>query len=230
VALISNSVKQAYLDFLNTPDGVALYQQFKRLLYTQDDSLIQWLNTSVLSALPPVREHNARVCDIGGGDGYRIRRILQFLHDNFRNRFRLDFIEQSPLHVAAFDPVLLGQFCRIKVHNRLFEHVTLPTQSYDLVFLIHSIFAFENGKSIDKVLSLRRHSGNIVIVSNSPDSFLGGLKRIVDGELSDKRFELDDVEVALHELGITYERNRTYTEWAIDKEDMETRYRRHYRE
>jgi len=94
-----------------------------------------------------------------------------------------------------------------------------------LVFLIHSIFAFENDKTIDKVLSLRRDSGNVVVVSNSPDSFLGGLKRIVDEELSEKRFELDDVEQALHKLGVTYERSRTCTEWAIEKKtwkhDME---------
>src|SRR5258708_2763532 len=172
LALIS--IKQAYRDFLNTPEGATVYRQFKRLLYATDDSLVQWLHTSVFRTLPSARALNVRVCDIGGGDGVRITRILQFLHGKFRNSFRLDFIEQSALYVATFDPIPLGQFCRTKKHHVLFEDVSLPTRSYDLVLLIHSIFALDNGRSTAKVLSLRRQSGDIVIVSNARNSFLGG--------------------------------------------------------
>jgi hypothetical protein len=212
-----NSIKQAYRDYLNTPKGVTVYRVFKQLLYAREDSLVQWLNNSILRALPAARALNVRVCDIGGGDGDRITRILQFLHAKFRNRFRLDFIEQSALYIAAFDPTPLAQFCHTRLHHRLFEDVILPTHSYDLVLLIHSIFAFENDGSTEKVLALRRNNGNVVVVSNAPESFLGGLKRLVDQGYKDRRFEIDDLQRALRKLGVNYERRRTETEWAIEK-------------
>jgi hypothetical protein len=212
-----NSIKQAYRDFLNTPEGAALYRQFKRLLYARDDSLVQWLNPSVVQTLPAAQSMHVRVCDIGGGDGDRITRILQFLHAKFKNRFQLDFIEQSALYVAAFNPTPLTKFCQTRKHHALFENVALPTQTYDVVLLIHSIFAFENGKSTEKVLALRKVDGNIVVVSNAPNSFLGGLKRLVDYGYEDKRFEIDDLKNTLRKLGIDYRQYRARTEWAIEK-------------
>lgn len=212
-----NSIKQAYRDFLNTPEGVALYRQFKKLLYARQDSLVQWLNNSVLLTLPAARKLNVRVCDIGGGDGGRITRILQFLQGKFKNRFRLDFIEQSALYVSEFKPQPLTPFCRITINHGLFEDAKLTVGNYDLVLLIHSIFAFENGDSTRKVLDLRRTDGNIVIVSNAPNSFLGGLKRLTDTDYSDKRFEIDDLKQSLRKSGVDFRQQTTFTEWAIDK-------------
>ena len=212
-----NSIKEAYREFLNTPEGAKVYRQFKRLLYAKEDSLVQWLDTSILRPLPAARGLNVRVCDIGGGDGDRITRILQFLHAKFKNRFRLDFVEQSAVYVAAFDPMPLAKFCRTKVHHSLFENVRLPLKSYDLVLLIHSIFAFESDVLTEKVLSLRRRGGSIVVVSNSPNSFLGGLKRLVDEKFADSRFEIIDLERGLRSLGVTFRRRKTNTEWVIDK-------------
>lgn len=211
------SVKQAYRDFLNTPEGAKLYRQFKRLLYAKEDSLVQWLNTCVLKALPASRGLNVRVCDIGGGDGDRITRILQVLRGKFRNRFSLDFVEQSAVYAAAFNLMPLEKFCRTKVYHSLFEDVRLPIKSYDLVLLIHSIFAFENEVSAEKVLSLRRSGGSVVVVSNASNSFLGGLKRLVDEGFADRRFEIIDLERVLRRLGVKYRRRRTNTEWAIEK-------------
>ena len=212
-----NSIKQAYRDFLNTPEGAALYRQFKQLLYARQDSLVQWLNASVLLTLPAARKLNVRVCDIGGGDGNRITRILQFLKSKFKNRFHLDFIEQSALYVSEFNPETLTKFCRTKVNHCLFEDAKLSVGSYDLVLLIHSIFAFENGDSTEKVLSLRRKGGNIVVISNAPNSFLGGLKRLTDAGYSDKRFEIDDLKRSFRKLGVNFKQESTFTEWAIDK-------------
>ena len=212
-----NSIKQAYRDFLNTPEGAALYRQFKQLLYARQDSLVQWLNASVLLTLPAARKLNVRVCDIGGGDGDRITRILQFLQSKFKNRFHLDFVEQSALYVSEFNRKPLPQFCRTEIKHCLFEDAKLTTGNYDLVLLIHSIFAFENGDSTRKVLALRRRDGNIVIVSNAPNSFLGGLKRLTDTGFSDKRFEIDDLKRSLRKSGVYFRQQTTFTEWAIDK-------------
>ena len=212
-----NSIKKAYRDFLNTPEGANVYRQFKRLLYARTDSLVQWLNPSVFQTLPAAQGLDVRVCDIGGGDGDRVTRILQFLHAKFKNRFHLDFIEQSALYVTDFNPKPLNKFCQIKIHHSLFEDVTLPIQSFDLVLLIHSIFAFENGNATEKVLALRRSGGNVIVVSNAPNSFLGGLKRLVDYGYDDKRFEIDDLKRVLKKLGVAYSEKRTRTAWAIEK-------------
>lgn len=212
-----NSIKQAYRDFLNTPEGAALYRQFKQLLYARQDSLVQWLNASVLLTLPAARKLKVRVCDIGGGDGDRITRILQFLQAKFKNRFHLDFVEQSALYVSEFNPEPLTQFCQTKKNHCLFENAKLTAGNYDLVLLIHSIFAFESGDSTRKVLDLRREDGNIVIVSNAPNSFLGGLKRLCDTGYSDKRFEIDDLKRSLRKSGVAFRQQTTFTEWAIDK-------------
>ena len=212
-----SSIKKAYRDFLNTHEGANVYRQFKRLLYARNDSLVQWLNPSVFQTLPAVRGLKVRVCDIGGGDGDRITRILQFLQSRFGNRFHLDFIEQSALYVSEFDPAPLSQFCRTKVHHKLFEETELSAKSYHLVLLIHSIFAFENGNSTEKVLALRRDGGSIVVVSNASKSFLGGLKRLTDYGYEDRRFEIDDLERTLRKLQIPYQRRTTQTEWAIER-------------
>jgi hypothetical protein len=212
-----SSIKKAYCDFLNTPEGAHLYREFKRLLYAREDSLVQWLNTSKLRALPSTQLLNVHVCDIGGGDGDRITRILQFLQAKFKNHFHLDFVEQSALYVSEFDTEPLSRFCRTKVYHSLFEETKLSAGKYDLVLLIHSIFAFQNGESTQKVLALPRSGGSIVIVSNAPNSFLGGLKRLTDSDYSDRRYEIDDLIRTLRKSGIRYKQDITVTDWAIDK-------------
>lgn len=211
------SIKKAYREFLNTPEGANVYRQFKRLLYAREDSLVQWLNTSFLRTLPATQSLNVHVCDIGGGDGDRITRILRFLHNTFKNKFHLHFVEQSKLYVAAFNPAPLIPYCQTKKYHCLFEDADLPARNYDLTLLIHSIFAFENGRSTEKVLALRRAGGSIVVVSNAPNSFLGGLKKLTDSGYSDERFEIDDLKRSLKRLGVHFKEISTFTEWAIDK-------------
>ena len=110
-----------------------------------------------------------------------------------------------------------ASFCRTKMHHCLFENANLPVENYDLTLLIHSIFAFENGASTEKVLSLRRAGGSIVVVSNAPNSFLGGLKRLTDYGYEDRRFEIDDLKHALRKSGLSFKQNSTFTVWAIDR-------------
>jgi len=97
----------------------------------------------------------------------------------------------------------------------------LPSGYYDLVLLIHSIFAFENGQAIMKVMELRNPEGKVVVVSNASDSFLGGLKRLVDNEYNDKRYELDDLQRSLQEQNIHYQSYEFSTNWAISRIDYD---------
>ena len=209
------SIKEAYRNFLNTDYGSQLYNAFKLVLYRDEDSLVQTLNNSYLQKLPLIKKDILSVCDIGGGDGKRIVHILKFLHDKFGNHFHLDFIEQSKQYIEAFDDTAIKPFGKVTRFHSLFEDVTFR-QQYDLVFLIHSIFAFQNGNAIDKVLSLPYSDGKAIVLSNSPTSFLAGLKSLVDEGYADKRYEIDHLERDLAKRHITFSRFTFQTIWAID--------------
>lgn len=210
------SIKETYRQFLNTDYGARLYNSFKLLLYGEEDSLAQALNTKILQYLPFRPDTSLDVCDIGGGDGKRISYILRYLHFKFALRFWFDLVEQSRQYIDAFDAAPLNGFCETTRFHDLFENVTLH-KHYDLVFLIHSIFAFENGNAIGKVLSLPRADGTIVVVSNAPTSFLGGLKRLVDEGYSDNRYEIDQLECSLQRQGIPFSKIEFQTKWVVEK-------------
>lgn len=216
-----NSIKEAYRHFLNTRHGADVYRHFKRILYTAGDSLVQTLDTQILESLAAARRTPLKICDIGGGDGERVVRIVQFLREKFHGCFELDFVEQSNLYVEEFKRRQPETFCPTKIHLGLFEQMSLQAGQYDLVLLIHSIFAFENGNAVDKVLSLRSPSGKVVVVANAPDSFLGGLKALVDEGFDDQRYEVDDLKLSLAERGIQVRELRFSTEWAIAHEDWQ---------
>jgi|SRR6267143_5937024 len=210
------SIKEAYRKFLNTDYGAQLYNSFKDILYGGEDSLVQILNNNVLQNLPLVQKESLEVCDIGGGDGKRISHILRFLHSKFDLRFRLDFIEQSKQYVDAFDTGPLDSFCETTRFHALFEDVALQSH-YDLVFLIQSIFAFENRNAVDKVLSLPHSDGAIIVVSNAPHSFLGSLKLLVDEGYGDNRYEIDHLERGLEKRDVSFSKFEFKTKWTIDK-------------
>jgi hypothetical protein len=211
------SIRKIYCQFLNTDAGANLYNEFKKILYTEEDSLVQILDNEILQNLSLLRKPALKVCDIGGGDGKRIIRILRFIHAKFQEQFHLDFIEQSGLYINAFDTSGLDSFCETRKHHALFENVSLLEGSYDLIFLIHSIFAFEKGRALDKVLSLPHTNGKVIIVSNAQRSFLGGLKEIVDQGYDDRRYEIDDLRQDLDKKQIPYVCSAFQTRWAIDE-------------
>jgi hypothetical protein len=211
------SVKRAYCEYLSTDEGAEVYRAFQRIVYAQKDSFAEKLDNDILRHFAFPKREALRVCDIGGGDGRRIVRILGFLHRRFAKRFHLDFVEQSRPYLNIFDTAPIKNFCEVtKIHN-FFENVALPRNSYDLVFLIHSIFAFTAGAVLRKVLSLRKADGKIIVVSNAPGSVFGGLKMLTDDDFRDKRYEIDDLERELCKLGVRYTRRTTITEWAIEK-------------
>lgn len=211
-----NSVRKQYCEFLNTEHGASAYNAFKRYLYGDQDSLIQVLNNDVLQDLGVLRNEQLDVCDIGGGDGKRISHILSFLNSKFGVRFELDLIEQSKVLIDRFEPSLIQSFCHTTKINELFEDVVLAKQ-FDLIFLVHSIFALNNGATIQKIFSLKSPNGRIIVLSNAPDSFLAGLKSIADGNYPDKRYEIDNLKDSLTNLGIDFFIRHSQTKWAIKR-------------
>jgi SAM-dependent methyltransferase len=210
------SIKSLYRQYLNTKEGAETYEQFKRVLYTDDDSMMGTLNANLLPHLPSNSAGVLRVCDIGGGNGRRIARILKFLHEKFDFRFELDFVEQSSPLMRGFDSREIDAFSEIKKFEMLFEDATLKT-GYDLMFLIHSIFAFENSLAVDKICSLLKPGGVVLVVSNAPDSFLAGLKCVLDVGYNDSRFEITDLIKSLDDRQIPSHQIQFKTNWAIHK-------------
>jgi len=211
------SIKHVYKEFLNTRQGADIYREFKRILYGDSDSLVQVLNTQILESLQAAHKTPIHICDVGGGDGGRILSIAKFLHEKFRSDIYLNFIEQSALYIEDFKARDTEVIANMNMHCGLFEDAQVTIGQFDLVLLIHSIFSFEDGSAMDKVLSLRSSSGNIIVVSNAKDSFLGGLKKVVDMGFSDSRYEIDDVIESLQEKSIQFKVMNFSTEWAIDK-------------
>ncbi|ACF45678.1 hypothetical protein Paes_0623 [Prosthecochloris aestuarii DSM 271] len=219
--MTTSSIKDAYCSFLNTRHGAEVYRQFKRILYGSTDSLIQVLDTQIFEHLISIRRSPVRICDIGGGDGERVMCIAAFLHEKFQSQIKIDFIEQSALYVEEFKRRHKSDYCVTKAHCARFEHVDFNSHRFDLVLLIHSIFAFENVNSVDKIISLRETHGNIVVASNDTNSFLGGLKLLVDEGFDDRRYEISDLKQALQNRGIQFREFTFQTEWAIENENYD---------
>lgn len=209
------SVKNAYCEFLNFHEGVELYRNFKHLLYGSSDSLAQWINKELINDLIPKQQKIIKICDIGGGDGDRIGRIISYIHKQFQSNCYLDLIEQSSTFASYFDVRNLRQFCEVRIFSQRFEDASIPSRNYDLVFLIHSIFAFESVEVIQKALSLANANGKIILVSNSSSSFLAGLKAIVDDDLSEKRIEISDIEEILKAKNIKFSKYLKETSFTI---------------
>lgn len=219
--MTASSIKDAYCRFLDTRQGADVYRKFKRILYGSGDSLVQVLDTQILEPLSSARRSPLRICDIGGGDGERVMRIATFLHEKFQSQIEIDFIEQSALYVEEFKRRHQSSFCVTRVHCARFEHVDFNSHRFDLVLLIHSIFAFENGNSVDKIISLRETQGKIVVASNDTNSFLGGLKLLVDEGFNDRRYEISDLKQALLARGIRFREFTFQTEWAIERKNYD---------
>lgn len=212
------SIREAYREFLNTRRGADVYRRFKRILYSENDSLVTALYRAVLCRLPALQRDRVRLCDIGGGDGERITRIIELLDRSFQKQhfYELDFVEQSGMYAEDFASRPKPSSLTAHVHRGLFEAVSLVSRSYDVVFLIHSIFAFANGTAIEKVLSLMRPGGSAVVVSNAADSFLAGLKHLVDTGFGDARYEICDVSRSLDSCEVQFMSETIATTWQIE--------------
>lgn len=212
------SVKQAYREYLQTRRGADIYREFKRILYGQDDSLANEISRVLTKELSTGQREKLKACDIGGGDGDRISRVIRSLHKEFGTCVDLDFIEQSKIYIDEFVPEREIPFCAVHKIPGLFEDAHLVEKCYDIVFLIHSIFAFQDEEAVNKTLSLVKKGGLIIVVTNAGDSFLGGLKKLVDKVHPDNRYEMDALTENLEARGIRYDRKEFLTRWSIEEE------------
>ncbi len=215
------SVRAAYNAFLSTREGVQLYERFKQILYGEKDPLALAIADVLFGCLAPAPgKGNIRVCDLGGGDGRRISRIISALHKQSGMSFDLDLVDQSPEMIAAFDPARLPEVATWHLFCGRFEDVPLHPP-YEVVSLIHSIFAIQAPETLQRILELVDREGSIVIVSNASDSFLAGLKQIVDQGFTDERFEITDLKLVLQKRNVTFRETTHETRWTIRHEDLE---------
>ncbi len=222
----NQSVKQAYLNYLNREIGTSIYNEFKNILYSKEDSLTQYVNQNYLYNLLKSRSGVLKICDIGGGDGRRVLDIMAFCYEKFGIKFELDFIEQSSIFVRQFKQSLSQRKTdfieKVNIFNNLFETVDLPSNYYDIVLLIHSIFCLEKDQALEKILSLRNHECKIIIISNAGNSFLGGLKQIIDDNYQDSRYEIEDLAQELNSKKINYQLSSFDTKWLLNSSSLKT--------
>ncbi|WP_373763659.1 hypothetical protein [Porphyromonas loveana] len=220
------SIKEGYNQFLDTEEGGRAYNEFKDVLYTPGDTLVKTLNNEVARHLLSKKQGKVKICDIGGGDGKRITHILSFLAQQYPDlEFELDFVEQSKYFCTEFEKRKAEiPEVEVTVYHNLFEDVVdrLVKRSYDIVFLIHSIFAFQDESIVAKIHSLVKREGKIVFISNAQDSFLAQLKQKLDQGYADKRTEIGDIKKALSAQGIKYSSFIFDTKFCISQEDIET--------
>lgn len=225
------SAKDAYKAFLNTKEGADAYNAFKDILYSPSDSLAQKINQKIIRELVSNRENSIRICDIGGGDGRRMTHILSFLarENSYHDlKFQLDVVEQSKFFCEEFE----NRVSKSKIHNTevhiyhglfedLFGKLRENESLYDIVFLIHSIFALKDEQTFRNINSLVKPGGKIVFISNARDSLLAKLKRILDKEYEEKRTEIDDVKGVLENLHVEFSSVTFNTEFSISSDDID---------
>jgi len=178
-------VKQSYQDFLETEEGARSFNAFKRILYSEEDSKVKRIADIILRGN---ENDHLSILDIGGGNGKRLSQLQHILNEH---DIVVDatIVEPSKAFVRNIPP-------EFKVIHAKYEDTDIPEQ-FDLALMIHSFYCFHD---ISYVGKLRQNAGIIYIAGNSPGSFLGGLKKIIDPS---PRREIDQVVAELEQAGFT---------------------------
>jgi SAM-dependent methyltransferase len=104
---------------------------------------------------------NARIIDIGCGDGFH----LQLLRDFGQPSWQLSGVEPSDLAVRA------GTRAGLTIHQGIVQELNLPEQSYDLAFMIATIEHVDHpAEVLAAVRSLLKPGGRVVIVTDNTDT------------------------------------------------------------
>jgi len=218
------SVKDEYKKYLQTISGTEIYNNFKEILYSKNDSLVSYFNNEILKEILP-EQNQIKICDIGGGDAKRLKSIGSLLtgFDSNRN-LSLDIIEQSRefCSQAKMNLSKNNPFYKVNIFNQLFENYSTDSK-YNLIFLIHSIFAFQDTNSIIKVFNSLAEDGKVILFSNAPDSFLATLKQLIDAHFKDTRFEINEIENLLLKSEVDFDKYQFDTEWAVKSNEFETK-------
>jgi 2-polyprenyl-3-methyl-5-hydroxy-6-metoxy-1,4-benzoquinol methylase len=105
---------------------------------------------------------DARILDVGCGDGFH----LSLLREYGNKKWNLEGIDLDRRAVDA------ATRAGLKVHLGSVEEIDLPTESYDLVFMIQTIEHVEKPDAVLRAIyRLLRKGGRLVIVTDNTGSF-----------------------------------------------------------
>jgi 2-polyprenyl-3-methyl-5-hydroxy-6-metoxy-1,4-benzoquinol methylase len=104
---------------------------------------------------------DARIIDIGCGDGFH----LELLHDFGKKSWTLEGVDADARAAS------MAEKKGLKVHCGLLENLNLPRETYDLAFLIQTIeHVAEPANLLRDVRSILKPGGRVVIVTDNTDS------------------------------------------------------------
>ncbi|MEX0315150.1 MAG: hypothetical protein AB3N18_13310 [Allomuricauda sp.] len=213
------SVKEDYKEYMQSTFGVESYNLFKRILYGSDDTLISNVFQNYVSQLNVKK--NISICDIGGGDGRRIISLCNLVNQKFDSKINLDFIEQSSIMCEMFEKMSQNilDFTEINIFSCKMEDAKIKSE-YDLMFFVHSIFCLQSFDAFLKYYQCLKRDGIIIIASNAPDSFLANIKKDLDIDYIDKRYEINYLIDELDAANISYEQSYFETRWLIEANEL----------
>lgn len=223
------SAKEIYKDFTNTSEWVSCYnERFKKWLYNnkeetsynvQHDSLVIGISWLIQNSKKEVKT----ILDVGGLDGQRIYALIKKMSLEPKE---VTIVEPSQgwkdLYKRLFDHAKLP--FQIEFINTIFENASLCWKMYDRIFFIHSIYTFPDDARVGKLDNALSKDGEAYIVTNDRSSFLAQLKHLLDRELDEKRYELDDVLGALQSRNMNVVQHSFTTTFSIEERDFDVFY------
>jgi SAM-dependent methyltransferase len=150
VSELSRIYPPTYHAFDFSPERFGVIYKIRR--YLEARRLLSWCR-----GLPD----DARILDVGCGDGFHLR----LLRDFGKSSWRLEGADLSPAAVAC------ARRARLEVHEGRVESLDLPHAAYDLVLLIQTIEHIESpSQTLAAIRSLLRPGGRLVIVTDNTRS------------------------------------------------------------
>lgn len=212
---MQKDVKEKYKQYLDTPEGAKLYNEFKLILYGQPDSLVRYIFEILRTELHDRKTLN--ILDVGGGDGKRLIYLMD-LFEKMGISTTATLVEPSQAFTANLADFLDKRPYPIRTIHSLFEDFA-SEESYDLILFIHAIFTFRDTTYIDLVQNSLKKNGLVLIASNQPDSLLAQLKTVLDRIHGSKRKEISEVFTDIERAGFTTAAHTTTTSFKDCIED-----------
>ncbi len=195
---MTESAKEKYKEYLNTSEGVEAYNKFKEIMYDNPDSLITRLFDYVS---PQIKNKKLNILDVGGGDAKRLKFLMRLL-EAIGVSSKATVVEQSEAFINDLKSSLsdhkLGY--EIKPIHSTFEDYQ-SKEKFDLILFIHSIYSFNDTLYLEKTKKLLKDGGSAIFVVNDKNSFLAGLKDILDDSFAVKRKNIESLRKEISEEG-----------------------------
>lgn len=179
--------KVQYKKYLNDRKGADQYNEFKKILYGQPDSLV----VKIFAFLFPFvkKRKNLKILDVGGGDGKRLRQLIDLLKSKNID-VSATLVEPSKTFTDDCRQAVKGSHYDIKIVRSLIEDYK-TTEKFDLILMIHSFYSFRDFPIFEKMSSMLERGGRLIIIGNDADSFLAKLKRITGRRRKGSRKDID---------------------------------------